>query len=114
MTSEHPKFRGTDWIALLGAAATVALNFVVAAGKRNAVFIVGACLFWVIFVAVRARQDKHVFRDWGFRSDNLWQSAFLSAALFVVIAAALAAYAHFHDTLRFPVHALCLFPIYPI
>src|SRR5262249_3651643 len=66
------------------------------------------------FVVVRARQHPGIIRAWGFRADNLARASVLPALLFVIIAAAFAVYAHFKGHLRFPLHQLGLFLLYPV
>jgi len=63
---------------------------------------------------VRALQKRSVFRQWGFRTDNLLRAAALSAILFTFAAAGLAGYAGFQGTLRFPPHMLLLLLLYPL
>jgi uncharacterized protein len=103
-----------DWVALGGVLVTIALHFVLQAGGPNPVFMTGACLFWAAFVVLRARQDPGVFRDWGFRADNLLRASLVPAGLFVVIATAFAVHAHLQGHFRFPLHALPLFLLYPV
>src|SRR5262245_45318823 len=106
--------RRPDWVALGGVLLTIALHFVLQARGPNPVFMAGACLFWPAFVILRALQDPGVFRDWGFRADNLARASLLSAGLFLVVAAAFALYAHLQGHFRFPLHALPLFLLYPV
>jgi hypothetical protein len=113
MTGTTPRAR-PDWVAVAGVLLTIALHFVLQARGPNPIFIAGACLFWAVFVVLRARQDPAVFREWGFRADNLLQASLLPAALFLVTAAAFALYAHLRGHLRFPLHALPLFLLYPV
>jgi hypothetical protein len=109
-----PEAARPDRLALGGAAVTAALSFVPleAAPWWGAIYIAGACLFWAAFVAVRARQDRRVFRRWGFRADNLLRASVIPAVVFVLGAAGLAALACQRGTLRFPPHTLLLFPVY--
>jgi hypothetical protein len=106
--------RRPDWLALAGVVVTIALHFVLQARGPNPYFMAGACLFWAGFVVVRARQRPGVIRAWGFRADNLARASVLPAVLFVVIAAGFAVYAHFQGHLRFPLHQLGLFLLYPV
>jgi uncharacterized protein len=105
-----------DWFALAGIAITIAAHSILTATtkKSNPVFIVGACVFWIGFVFIRARQNKNAFRDWGFRADNLRQAVTIPAMLLGVLAGSFAGYAHFQGTLLFPLHTLLLFLFYPI
>ena len=72
-----------DRLALIGAAVTAVLSFTPIADAPGSVFIAGACLFWGIFVAVRARQNPGAFRKWGFRTDNLLKASVLPAGVYL-------------------------------
>src|SRR5438552_16273915 len=91
-----------DRLALIGAAVTAVLAFTPLADAPGSVFIGGACLFWAIFVAVRARQNPGAFRTWGFRTDNLVQASVLPAGVFLAGAGCLATISWLRDTFRFP------------
>jgi hypothetical protein len=100
-------------VAVIGVAATIALHFVMQAAGPNPYFIAGVCLFWAVFVAVRAWQRPGVLRAWGFRADNLVRAAVLPGLLLLVIAGGCAAYAAVQGQLQLPLHALPLFLLYP-
>jgi hypothetical protein len=103
-----------DWFALGGVIVTIALHWILQWGGPNPSFIAGACLFWAGFVVVRARQQPGAFRAWGFRADNLAAASVLPALVFVLTAAAFAAYARSQGHFRFPLHQLPLFLLYPV
>ena len=104
-----------DWLALLAAAATAAIHFAVGTGRPlSYVFIAAACLFWALFIAVRARQNKNALPAWGFRAGNLAQAAALPAVVFALAATGFAVYAWRCGTFRWPSHWLLLFLIYPV
>src|SRR5262249_13839795 len=103
-----------DWTALTGAAVTVAAHLVLQAAGPNLIFIGGACLFWAVFVFVRARRDRGAFRRWGFRAGNLATASPVPAVRLLLAAVVFAVYAHKHGTLHFPAHALLLLLIYPL
>ena len=109
-----PRPAPPDRLALAGAAATAVLSFTPVADAPGSVFIAGMCLFWVGFIVLRARGDRDVFRRWGFRADNLTAASLPPALLFPACAAGLAALAWRLGTLRFPLHALPLFLVYPV
>ena len=100
-----------DRVALVAALVTAILSFTPVA-DWGSYYIIGACLFWAAFVVVWARRDRAIVRRWGFRADNLREAALLSAGVFLVGAAGLAAFAWVRGTLRFPLHALPLFLVY--
>src|SRR5690349_15207201 len=93
--------QAVDWIGLTGAAGTAALHLFMQAEGPNPAFIVGACLFWAAYVAVRAWQDRDAFRRWGFRADNLGGATVIPALVLAVTLAVFASYAAVHHTLRF-------------
>lgn len=103
-----------DRFALAAAGVTAALSFSAAADAPGSAFILGACLFWAVFVVVRTCQDRQAFHQWGFRSKNLGRAAAASAALFVVGAAGLAFLGALQGTFQFPLHALPLFVVYTV
>jgi hypothetical protein len=108
--------RPPDVIALAAVGATILIHLAIKAisDQPSVAFIAGACVFWVVFVAIRALQDKTVFGDWGFRTENLWPTAAACAALFCIGTAAMGLYATRQGSLTFPLHTLALFLIYPI
>src|SRR5688500_4457610 len=103
-----------DWIGLIGVATTAVLHLVLQSDRPNPFFIAGACLFWAGFVLVRARQDRGVFRRWGFRDDNLAEASRLPAALFAVVAITFALYAAWRGSMRLPAHLPLLLLLYPL
>ncbi|MBI1916091.1 MAG: hypothetical protein HYS12_15360 [Planctomycetes bacterium] len=103
-----------DLLALLGAAVTAVLSFTPVADAPGSGFIAGACLFWAVFVAVRARHNPGVFRKWGFRADNLVEASVLPAGVLIAGAGCLAALGSLRGTFRFPAHALPLFLVYAV
>ncbi len=79
----------------------------------HVVFIAGACLFWAAFVLVRARQDRHAFRAWGFCTGNLGPATAWAGLVLVVAAAGMALVGRLQGTLRMPAHLLPLLVVYP-
>jgi hypothetical protein len=112
--SAAPNAGRPDRLALVGAAVTAVLSFTQLADAPGSVFIIGACLFWAVFVAGRAWQGPGVFRAWGFRADNLLVASVLPAGVFVAGAGCLAILGFRQGTFRFPAHALPLFLVYPV
>jgi hypothetical protein len=105
-----------DWIALTAVGSTIAAHVIIklASDKPSAPFIGGASLFWIGFVAVRARQNRSVFREWGFRLQNLLPTAAASLAIFCLAALGMALVAYEQGNFYFPAHVLILLAIYPI
>jgi hypothetical protein len=116
MSSKASGAQKPDVLALAATALTLALHLIIklATDKPSLAFIAGASLFWAIFVVVRARQDKNVFRKWGFRSQNLLPAAAASAGLFCIGAVAMGMIAGYQGQLDLPPHAFFLFLLYPI
>ena len=103
-----------DRLALTAAVVTAVLSFTPVADAPGSVFIVGACLFWAVFVAIRAWQHPGVFRAWGFRADNLLEASVLPVGVLVAGMGCLATLGSLRGTFRFPAHALPLFLVYPV
>ena len=103
-----------DWFALIGIAVTVALHLALQSQKPNPVFIAGACLYWACFVAVRGFRHPRVFRQWGFRSENLLRASAIPAVLLGAAALALGAYAFAQGRFVLPLDAVLLFLLYPV
>jgi uncharacterized protein len=114
--STRSNHRDPDVSALVATAATIAAHLAVKVvnDKPSVVFIVVACLFWTVFVIVRARQDRSIFAEWGFRADNLLPAIAAAAPLFCIGAVGLALIAAYQGDLHFPLHTLALFLVYPI
>jgi hypothetical protein len=104
-----------DWLALAAVAITILVHEILTSldPRPNLVLIVGASLFWVGYVVVRAWRDPEVFRKWGFRSANLGPACVAAASVFAVFAAGLAIYAAVTGIFRFPPHTLVLMLLYP-
>ncbi len=114
--AKHSGHPSPDWVALAATAVTIAIHLVLTVINEGpyVLFITGACLFWAGFVAVRAWQDRRIFRDWGFRADNLLLAAVMPAILFVVAAGGMAVYALVQGTFSFPLYTLPLLLLYPV
>ena len=105
---------GPDWVALVGTAVSIVLHVILDADKPCFPFILGCCLFWTGYIVIRARRDKHILREWGFRTDNLLSASIVPLLLFGAATVALASYGATRGTLRFPPHAFFLLLLYPI
>jgi hypothetical protein len=103
-----------DWFALIGVLVSIVLHVILDAEEPCLPFIVGCSLFWVAYVVVRWRQDRHILREWGFRTDNLLAASLLPLLFLGAVALALAAYGASRGTLRFPAHAVLLLLLYPL
>jgi hypothetical protein len=105
-----------DWVALIGAAVTAVVHIVLSLLHRrtDVIHISLACVFWIGYVVVRARQDPHVFERWGFRRANLLPASLATAAVFAAFTAVLAVLAWWLGHLRFPLHTLLLMLVYPL
>jgi len=103
-----------DRIALVGAMATGVVHLLTSSEGVNPYFIAGACVFWVSFVIVRARSDRSVLREWGFRVDNLREASVIPVLFFLGCAAGLAVYAVAKGHFNFPAHGVLLLLLYPL
>ncbi len=111
--SPAPSSEKADLFALAGAAVTGTIHLLTGQQGANKYFVVGASLFWITFVIIRARQDRTILRTWGFKLDNLRESARLPLLFFSVSAATLAAYALVKGHFSFPLHTVLLLLFYP-
>lgn len=102
-----------DALALIGAAATGASHLLTGQEGANPYFVVGACIFWISFVVVRARRNRAILRTWGFRLDNLRQASWLPLRFLAGSAVALALYAIVKGHFSFPPHTILLLLLYP-
>jgi hypothetical protein len=88
-------------------------NFVLAdwLGLRLA-FVVGACFFWIAFVAIRAFANASVLAEWGFTTRNLGRSLALLAPVAVLAVFFFIAYGMFTGSLLMHWHIVLIFPLY--
>jgi len=88
-------------------------NFVLAdwLGLRLA-FVVGASLFWLGFVAIRASADAPVLAEWGFTTRNLGRSLSLLAPMAVLAVSCFIAYGMLAGKLFMHWHVALIFPLY--
>ena len=113
MQATRPKPIRPDWVGLAGAAATWVLHSMMSRDGGNPAFIFGACAFWLSFVFVRARSQRSVLREWGFRTDNLREASTVPLLFFLFCATGLAVYALANGHFNFPPHAVLLLLLYP-
>jgi hypothetical protein len=116
MSENAGESKRPDLVGLTAIVLTIAAHVIIklTSDKPSVPFIGGAALFWAGYVAVRASQDRNVFRQWGFRLQNLVPTAAASAAIFCVGATAMALDAYEQGNLHFSLHALVLLAVYPI
>ncbi|MBC8426535.1 hypothetical protein H8E07_20660 [bacterium] len=90
-------------------------NFMLAdwLGLRLA-FVVGACLFWMGFVAIRASANTRVLSEWGFTTRNLGRSFALLAPAGVLALSCFIAYGILTDSLIMHWHIVLILLLYPV
>jgi hypothetical protein len=76
-------------------------------------YIVAAATSWLGFVVVTARRRPAVFREWGFRRDNLWPALLASVAVFLPVLMLMVAVALFRGTLVVSSSLLIMLVLYP-
>jgi hypothetical protein len=88
-------------------------NFVLAdwLGLRLA-FVVGACLFWMGFVAIRASADASVLGEWGFTTRNLGRSLGFLAPVAALAVTCFMVYGMSTGSLFMHWHMALIFPLY--
>lgn len=89
-------------------------NYVLAGWlNRRLTFVVGACLFWLGFVVVRAIADASVLSEWGFTSGNLRSGFRMLLPAAVLSASAFAVYGLLTGNLLMRWHFALVCLIYP-
>lgn len=103
-----------DWFALAGVLVSIVLHIILDAEKPFLPFIVGCCLFWVGFIVWRVCQNPGVFREWGFRLDNLRRASHAAVGFFLLATFLLVVWGIYFGTLQFPPHLVWLLLLYPL
>jgi hypothetical protein len=90
-------------------------NFVLATGfDRQLTYVVGACLFWTGFVAVRAIADFSDLGEWGFSSRNFGRSVTLLLPAMVLTVSGFAAYGLLTGRILMNWHFVLICLLYPL
>ncbi|MGM0531766.1 MAG: CPBP family glutamic-type intramembrane protease [Bacteroidota bacterium] len=59
------------WLEILAVAITGAMKFILMDWlEMRGLYIGAACLFWMLFIAKRYKENNEVLRDWGFRKNH--------------------------------------------
>jgi hypothetical protein len=78
------------------------------------VYVVGACLFWTAFVALRAAADASVLAEWGFTRRGFRRSMALLAPFMLLAVFGFAAYGMISGSMAMSWHLLLIFLLYPL
>ena len=82
--------------------------------ERQLTFVVGACVFWTGFVAVRAVADPSVLGEWGFTSRNLGSGLRLLLPAAMLSASGFAVFGVLTGNMLLHWHFILICLIYPI
>ena len=77
-------------------------------------FIAGACLFWTVFVVVRAARNSSVLAQWGFTTRGFGRSVRLLLPALVVSVVGFATFGLLNDRLIMNSHLFLICLLYPI
>jgi len=77
-------------------------------------YVVGACLFWIGFVAVRAKTDASSLAEWGFTTRGFGRSIVLLSPFLLLVALGFAAYGKFTHSLMLNWHIVLILLLYPL
>ena len=59
------------WVEILAVAITGAMKYILMDWlNMRGLYIGAACLFWLVFITKRYRENNHILQDWGFRKDH--------------------------------------------
>lgn len=95
--------------------ATGAGHLVVAAWlQKQALFIIGAAVFWIGFVLLRLRRDRGALRAWGFGAAGFVQSARILLPIAAAAALGMLGYAVARGRPAFSWRLLLLLAVYPL
>lgn len=81
---------------------------------KQAVFIIAAALFWIVFVLVRVRRDRGALRAWGFTGKGFGRSARMLLPFAGVALAGTLVYGLLARTLIFSWRFFLLAAVYPL
>lgn len=90
------KFILVDWLAL------------------RAVYIVGACLFWFIFIRNKFKDDHSIIKKWGFQKQNLRQSFWLLFPIALTVSTGILIYGLIFHASFLNWHIIPIFIFYPL
>lgn len=95
--------------------ATGGLHLILADGFRaNGIFIALAISGWCIYVALRVRRTRSIWKVWGFKTEGLLPTLVTSTVGAAVAVLGMAAIAARHSALGLHSHMLPLFLLYPV
>ena len=81
--------------------------------QMRAFYIVGACLFWFIYVIYNYKSDRTYLKHWGFQKNNFRQSFLFLFPLAIVSITVIVIYGMVNDTAILNWHILLTFLLYP-
>jgi hypothetical protein len=82
--------------------------------NMRALYICGACLFWLIYAVVRYKSDHTVLKRWGFQSNNFRQSFIFLFPVAIVSITVIVIYGLLNNTAILNWHIILTFLLYPV
>lgn len=100
---------------LLAVLVTGVLKFIIVDWlAMRAFYIVGICLFWLIYVLWRYSSDHTILNKWGFTNAHFKKSLIILAPFFILCAASTAIYGLLNDTIIYNWRIIPVLILYPI
>lgn len=103
------------WLEIGAVVLTGVLKFILAdwLGLRT-FYIIAACLFWIIFVYARYKNDPLVLNRWGFRKGNLFRSLKFLSPFAMIVTAGIVTYGLASGAVFLDWHILPILALYPL
>jgi len=103
------------WFELLAVTITGLLKIVIMDWlQMRAFYIVGACLFWFIYVFVNYKKNCNLLKDWGFQKKNFRQSFLFLLPVLIVSITLIVIYGLINNTVVLSWNIIIIFLLYPV
>ena len=104
----------SKWFEVGAVVATGVLHLVFKSIGAKGLFIALASTSWIGYIAFQVRRDTGNWKNWGFRTDNLWGAFKWPTVLFVLAVMAMAGYGVMIGRVLWQRHMLFLLLLYPL
>ncbi|MBN2521280.1 MAG: hypothetical protein JXB17_12280 [Bacteroidales bacterium] len=103
------------WIELLAVIITGLLKFIIMDWlQMRAFYIVGVCLFWLIYIVVKYKSDRTLFKHWGFQKNNFRQSFVFLFPVAILSITVIVIYGLLNNTVILNRNIILIFLLYPV
>ncbi|MFC2137640.1 type II CAAX prenyl endopeptidase Rce1 family protein [Bacteroidota bacterium] len=103
------------WIELLAVAITGLLKFIIMDWlQMRAFYIVGVCIFWLIYLYVNYKNDHTLLKHWGFQKNNFKKSFFFILPIAIVTIILIVLYGLLNNTVIINRNIILIFLLYPV